>query len=173
MSEYKSYLSDSCVKMMREILAEMQNHKFASLNFPTLLYGILNANNDDGKNALTEYFDSKDVDPSDVEDYLAIMFTDQTTYLEDAYKKEQSENSSKDSSSTDALSESKPTVTQEMKMMIENIKTVITFTDLYGNQIQLPVDELVFEIMEEALTSFEQHSLYIIKLFIFCLQCLR
>ena len=81
-------LSQSSTDMMHEILEDMRNYNFDSVNFAMLLYGVMNASEEkDGGSVLENYICSQDVYPMDIEDSLSLMITDYCAKLQDEYEK--------------------------------------------------------------------------------------
>ena len=81
-------LSQSSTEMIHEILEDLRNYNFDSVNFAVLLYGVMNASEEkDGGSVLENYICSQDVYPMDIEDSLSLMITDYCAKLQDEYEK--------------------------------------------------------------------------------------
>ena len=72
-----SQLSKSATVMFNDMLKEMREREFESVNFPLLLWGVLNSTTENSIYcALENYlYSSEDVLPSIVEDNISLMVT--------------------------------------------------------------------------------------------------
>ncbi len=155
----KLKLSSTTTDMFNDILEEMRNRKFSSVNFSLLLWGVLNSSTEksiycDLENYL---YGSEEVLPAEVEDNISIMVGGGKTKkesdkkIEGAEKKEILE-----------ISESSEEKSDEDFGEAECI-TVFTFSDANGKEIELPVDEEVEKVFEKLIEIVEMHKLAVLE----------
>ena len=90
-------LSKSSTEMINEVLENMRNYNFHSVNFPLLLYGVVNAVEENGEcSPLQNYFNTMEAYPLEVEDSLSMMFTDYILKLQKDYEENHKHKSSSD-----------------------------------------------------------------------------
>ena len=102
-----SQLSKTASDMFNDMLEEMRNQEFESVNFPLLLWGVLNSSTENSIYcALENYlYSSEEVLPSEVEDNISLLVTNYEKKAEENSSKKKNpfskkEKSDKDSSST-------------------------------------------------------------------------
>lgn len=146
-------LSQSATEMMEDILEEMRNYNFDSVNIPLLLYGVVNALDSEGEcSPLQNYFYSMEVYPIEIEDSLSMTITDHCAKLQDEYEKanqakEKSDSEAKDDSKK-SKSESKSSTkkSKKPKKMLKDFKSNLVFTDYEGNELKIPANADVVEV---------------------------
>ena len=159
-------LSQSSTDMMHEILEDMRNYNFDSVNFAMLLYGVMNASEEkDGGSVLENYICSQDVYPMDIEDSLSLMITDYCAKLQDEYekthpkKKEVKNAKSSTSNSSKKKSGSKKDETKkEPAPQISDISSTLIFKDFEGKELRVPVNSEVEYVYEKLLDIIEKFS---------------
>lgn len=161
-------LSKSSTDMMHNILEDMRNYNFDSVNFAMLLYGVMNASEEkDGGSVLENYICSQDVYPMDIEDSLSLMITDYCAKLQDEYdkkhpkKKEETESTKSGSdskSSKKKKSSEKSTSKSKPAPQISDISSTLIFKDFEGKELRVPVNSEVEAVYEKLLDVIEKFS---------------
>ena len=101
-----SQLSKTASDMFHDMLEEMRNQEFESVNFPLLLWGVLNSSTENSIYcALENYlYSNEEVLPSEVEDNISLMVTNYEKKAEESTSKKKpfskKEKSDKDSPSS-------------------------------------------------------------------------
>ena len=100
MADFKQKLTASSTEMLKDILAEMQNRKFSSVNFPLLLWGAIDTS-DKGSvySALENYLFGLDdcVTPKEIEDAISELIGDVEAEKKPEEKSVTTENGKSDS----------------------------------------------------------------------------
>lgn len=143
-----SQLSKNATEMFDEILAEMRECKFESVNFPLLLWGVMNSKMENSIYcALENYlFSTEDTLPSEIEDNLSLLLTNLENPIEDNDSKKHKPNSKKNTSNNQ---KSKPFHKKKTASDLPKISTVYTFKNSENVQISVPVDEEVSKVFEK------------------------
>lgn len=159
----KLKLSSTTTDMFNDILEEMRNRKFSSVNFSLLLWGVLNSSTENSIYcALENYlYGSEEVLPAEVEDNISIMVGGKTK--KDSSKKESDKKIEEtEKTETSENSESFEEKSDEVLGETECI-TVFTFSDVNGKKIELPVDEEVEKVFEKIIEIVEMHKLTVLE----------
>lgn len=164
-------LSQSSTEMFQNIMEDMRNYNFDSVNFAMLLYGILNASEEkDGGSVLENYFCSQEIFPMDIEDSVSMMITDYCVKLQDKYEKEHPEESdskkenSKDASNSNSSKKKKGKDKKENSKskkptpMMSDIKTTWIFKDFEGKEMRIPVNDELTDVYEKLLDVISNYS---------------
>jgi len=158
-------LSQSSTEMIHEILEDLRNYNFDSVNFAVLLYGVMNASEEkDGGSVLENYICSQDVYPMDIEDSLSLMITDYCAKLQDEYekkhpKKKEEKNAKKSNSDSNSSKKKKSSEKTEQSPQISDISSTLIFKDFEGKELRVPVNSEVEAVYEKLLDVIEKFSI--------------
>lgn len=147
-----SQLSKSSTEMFDDILKEMREREFESVNFPLLLWGVMNSSMENSIYcALENYlYSSEEVLPSEVEDNISLLVTNYDKASEDAKdSKKRKLFSKKDKSDKKANASKNSKKKDSGKDKVPQITTVFTFKNSEGVTISVPVNEDVAKVFEE------------------------
>ena len=148
-----SQLSKSATAMFNDMLKEMREREFESVNFPLLLWGVLNSTTENSIYcALENYlYTSEDVLPSIVEDNISLMVTN---------SEKKGENSDKNKKKTNKKGGNKkgkyikgnsfnkhPNTVDEDQL--PKMTTVMTFQDCEGVTLEVPTDDDVTAVFHK------------------------
>lgn len=146
-----SQLSKTASEMFDDILKEMREREFESVNFPLLLWGILNSSMENSIYcALENYlYSSEEVLPSEVEDNISLLVTNFEKVGEDASSKRRKPFSKKEDSTKNSKSskkDKKKSGKKSDKDKLPKETTDYTFKNNEGTEIKIPVDEEVAKV---------------------------
>ena len=178
-------LSKTTTDMFSEIMEEMREHGFKSVNFPLLLSGIIDARDESDPNGsgspLENYLFSLDKMPEEIYDSIDMLITDLKAKqgIEEAKKEEaKKENEDKDASNeaSDATTPAGKETTshvipvrknrskedlekaQNPDAADENLPVFVTFTDCDGNELKIPADEDIVRVSQKLSEIIEKFS---------------
>ena len=145
-----SQLSKNATEMFDEILKEMRDRKFESVNFPLLLWGVMNSKMENSIYcALENYlFSTEETLPSEIEDNISLLVTNFEKAGDESDKKKRSLFSKKDKPNKTKDQSSKK---KKSEKDLPKISTVYTFKNSEKVQISVPVDEEVSKVFEKLL----------------------
>ena len=145
-----SQLSKNATEMFDEVLKEMRDRKFESVNFPLLLWGVMNSKMENSIYcALENYlFSTEETLPSEIEDNVSLLVTNFEKAGDESDKKKRSLFSKKDKSDKTKDQSSKK---KKSEKDLPKISTVYTFKNSEKVQISVPVDEEVSKVFEKLL----------------------
>lgn len=145
-----SQLSKNATEMFDEVLKEMRDRKFESVNFPLLLWGVMNSKMENSIYcALENYlFSTEETLPSEIEDNVSLLVTNFEKAGDESDKKKRSLFSKKDKSDKAKDQSSKK---KKSEKDLPKISTVYTFKNSEKVQISVPVDEEVSKVFEKLL----------------------
>ena len=174
-------LSQSSVEMLESTMETMKSYGFTSFNIPSLLYGIMNSEeNDEDYSALANYLYSMEVSPADVEDALLILLVDYSAKLHKEYDDaEKAKNSSKkpeDSKTsesttatitTDVIPDGAASATAVIEEIIidadsplkDDFQADISFTNPDGKKADFPANKDVVNVYERLIQVVENYSI--------------
>ena len=146
-----SQLSKTATKMFDDILKEMREREFESVNFPLLLWGVMNSRMENSIYcALENYlYSSEEVLASEVEDNLSLMITNFEKDGDESDKKKRKPFSKKDKSDTKNDKSSKRSKKKSKNSEIPKVTTNFTFQNSEGVTITIPSDDDVVKVFEE------------------------
>ncbi len=158
-------LSKSSTEMINEVLENMRNYNFHSVNFPLLLYGVVNAVEENGEcSPLQNYFNTMEAYPLEVEDSLSMMFTDYILKLQKDYEENHKHKSSSDIKSSnksdkepsnkkksksvnkDSTNSSKKKKVSKSNAMKSDFSSNLIFIDYEGKEITIPANKDIVEV---------------------------
>lgn len=147
-----SQLSKTATKMFDDILKEMREREFESVNFPLLLWGVMNSRMENSIYcALENYlYSTEEVLASEVEDNLSLMITNFEKDGNKTNRKKRNPFSKKDKSDTKkdkSFKRWKKKKSDDSKF--PKITTNFTFQNSEGVTITIPSDEDVVKVFEE------------------------
>lgn len=145
-----SQLSKNATEMFDEVLKEMRDRKFESVNFPLLLWGVMNSKMENSIYcALENYlFSTEETLPSEIEDNVSLLVTNFEKAGDESDKKKRNLFSKKDKSDKTKDQSSKK---KKSEKDLPKISTVYTFKNSEKVQISVPVDEEVSKVFEKLL----------------------
>ena len=145
-----SQLSKNATEMFDEVLKEMRDRKFESVNFPLLLWGVMNSKMENSIYcALENYlFSTEETLPSEIEDNVSLLVTNFEKAGDESDKKKRKLFSKKDKSDKAKDQSSKK---KKSEKDLPKISTVYTFKNSEKVQISVPVDEEVSKVFEKLL----------------------
>lgn len=145
-----SQLSKNATEMFDEVLKEMRDRKFESVNFPLLLWGVMNSKMENSIYcALENYlFSTEETLPSEIEDNVSLLITNFEKAGDESDKKKRKLFSKKDKSDKAKDQSSKK---KKSEKDLPKISTVYTFKNSEKVQISVPVDEEVSKVFEKLL----------------------
>lgn len=145
-----SQLSKNATEMFDEVLKEMRDRKFESVNFPLLLWGVMNSKMENSIYcALENYlFSTEETLPSEIEDNISLLVTNFEKAGDESDKKKRSLFSKKDKSNKTKDQSSKK---KKSEKDLPKISTVYAFKNSEKVQISVPVDEEVSKVFEKLL----------------------
>ena len=145
-----SQLSKNATEMFDEVLKEMRDRKFESVNFPLLLWGVMNSKMENSIYcALENYlFSTEETLPSEIEDNVSLLVTNFEKAGDESDKKKRSLFSKKDKSNKTKDQSSKK---KKSEKDLPKISTVYAFKNSEKVQISVPVDEEVSKVFEKLL----------------------
>ena len=146
-----SQLSKTATNMFDDILKEMREREFESVNFPLLLWGVMNSRMENSIYcALENYlYSSEEVLASEVEDNLSLMITNFEKDGDESDKKKRKPFSKKDKSDTKNDKSSKRSKKKSKDSEIPKVTTNFTFQNSEGVTITIPSDDDVVKVFEE------------------------
>lgn len=147
-----SQLSKTATKMFDDILKEMRERDFESVNFPLLLWGVMNSRMENSVYcALENYlYSTEEVLASEVEDNLSLMITNFEKAGNEADRKKRTPFSKKDKSDTKKDKSSKRWKKKKSDdSKFPKVTTNFTFQNSEGATITVPSDEDVVKVFEE------------------------
>ena len=184
MANFDQKLTASATEMFNDILAEMENRKFKSVNFPLLLWGVVNSTEENSVySALENYLFGLEDPPltSDIEESLSELIMEiepphagkdnGKTITGDAAEKANSEDGSETApteTSVEPSTEEPPVApTQDTVTEIPDtnddekpeIVTVFTFTDNTGKELVIPADPDVEKVFEELIKILQKFNI--------------
>lgn len=167
-------LSKTATDMFNDILKEMREREFESVNFPLLLWGIQGSTTENSIYcALENYlYSNEEVLPSEVEDNISIMVSNFGKDPEDGSSKKKKTSNKKDKSEKKKSKDEKSKKKDRKKSAKKSGKTddnlassitIFTFTDAEGKKIELPVDSEVEKVFANLLAVVEMHKLTVLE----------
>lgn len=170
-------LSKSSTMMMLDILEDTKIYNFDSVNFQMLLYGVMNATEEDGDyTPLATYFYSMEVYPLEIEDSLSMLITDYCAKLQSDYEEamaaenpesedtidkteepasdDNSEESSEDKEDTDKSKTPKKPLPMQPDFVAN-----LTFTDYKGKKLKVPANADFIEVNERLLEIIDSYPI--------------
>lgn len=178
-------LSKTTTVMFSEILEEMREHEFKTVNFPLLLSGLIDARDEDDPNGagspLENYLFSLDKMPEEIYDSIDMLITDLKAKqgVEEA-KKEEANKENEDKEANKEASEPTTPVAKETTSHVipvrknrskedlekaqnpealdDDVPVYLTFTDYEGNEVKFPADEDIVKVSEKLTEIIEKFS---------------
>lgn len=140
-------LSMATSDMLEDILEEYRNYNFDSVNFPMLIYGIMNATDDDGNpSQIASYLYDQDAYPTDIENGISIIIAEYCAKLQSDYEKAHPE-LTEENKESDNSEEPKKKPTE----MQPDFKSNLSFTNCDGEKIEFPVNQDVLDVYAKLL----------------------
>ncbi len=169
MAIFEQKLTASSTDMFKDILEEMQNRKFTSVNFPILLWGVLNSTDENSVySALENYlFGLEDnVLSTEIEDTISMLVSELEPKKTDAKsgktkKVVKGEAKGTEEVSSEAKSDTIFEKSHEDKKDGKELKiqTVFTFTTYDGKKLEITVDPEVEKVFEELIKIIERFGI--------------
>ena len=149
-----SQLSKSATEMFDDILKEMRERKFESVNFPLLLWGVMNSSMENSIYcALENYlYSTEEVMPSEVEDNISLLVTNLEKPSKEADdNKKRKPFSKKDKSNGKDKSSKRSKKNESDSDKLPKVSTIFTFKNNENVTITVPVDDDVAKVFGELL----------------------
>ena len=171
-----SQLSKTASDMFHDMLEEMRNQEFEAVNFPLLLWGVLNSSTENSIYcALENYlYSSEEVLPSEVEDNISLLVTNYEKKAEEGSSKKKpfSKKGKFEKDSKSSLKDKKPKKEQKDKKKfgkksdedkLPKMTTEYTFKDHEGKEVRINVDEEVTKVFDRLVVILEKYELKVIE----------
>lgn len=166
-----SQLSKTASDMFYDMLEEMRNQEFEAVNFPLLLWGVLNSSTENSIYcALENYlYSSEEVLPSEVEDNISLLVTNYEKKAEENASKKKKPFSKKEKDSQDSKSSAKDQKGKKKfgkknkKDELPKMTTEYTFKDHEGKEIRFNADEEVAKVFDRLIVILEKYELKVIE----------
>lgn len=144
-----SQLSKTATEMFNDILKEMREREFESVNFPLLLWGVMNSTMENSIYcALENYlYSSEDVMPSIVEENVSDLIINYEKASDDAASKKRKPFSKKDKKDKASKGSKKKSDNSDLP----KVTTTFTFKNCEGVTITVPADDEVSKVFGELL----------------------
>ncbi len=144
-----SQLSKTATEMFNDVLKEMREREFESVNFPLLLWGVMNSTMENSIYcALENYlYSSEDVMPSIVEENVSDLIINYEKASEDAASKKRKPFSKKDKKDKASKGSKKKSDSNDLP----KVTTTFTFKNCEGATITIPADDEVSKVFGELL----------------------
>lgn len=144
-----SQLSKTATEMFDDVLKEMREREFESVNFPLLLWGVMNSTMENSIYcALENYlYSSEDVMPSIVEENVSDLIINYEKASDDAASKKRKPFSKKDKKDKASKGSKKKSDSSDLP----KVTTTFTFKNCEGVTITVPADDEVSKVFGELL----------------------